>query len=86
LGALLALVSPAGLAAVENVLRRLGLEAGRLLGLLLIGLTMVLLFAPAGLFLRWRGKLRLAVRPEPGSHGYWRPVDRSAPSDYRRQF
>jgi len=83
---LLAQVSPPALRSLQAVTRGFGLGVGRALALFFIGLTMLLVFAPAGLFLRRRGRLRLAVKPRPGPHGYWRIVDRSAPSDYRRQF
>lgn len=84
--ATLAAFSPGRLLRLEALAQRFGLLVGRGLALVLIGAAMLLVFAPAGLLLRWRGKLRMAVKPNPGPNGYWRSPDRFALSDYRRQF
>jgi hypothetical protein len=89
--ALLAVVSPLGL--YKSVLKGLDVFAhavGATVTWVLMTVLFYLVFLPAGLFLRARGRLHISRGADPGLPSYWIKTEERerarAPESYRKQF
>lgn len=82
--AILAMARPAWCRGPYRLGMRVSHVLGRLVAPVILGLIFFLMVLPLGLLLRLLGKDLLALRRQPGTPSYWRPV--SGSKDLERMF